>query len=125
MVRHVLLGLAVAALVGTAFVPTDASARERTAAGAAGARTAAGTRAGTRAAVASGVGYRGNNYGGAYRPGWGAAATVGAAAAGAAAIGAGYYYNNNYNYNTNYNNSNCYRDAYGQIMCPGGYQYGY
>jgi hypothetical protein len=41
---------------------------------------------------------------------------VGAAAVGAAAVGAGYY-SNSY--------SNCYHDAYGQLVCPNQYQYRY
>jgi hypothetical protein len=124
MVRHVLLGLGAAALVGTTFVPAFAMERgHATGARTSGART--GTIAGNRANLAgAGVAnrtsaYRGAYYGNGYRPGWGAAA-VGAAAVGAAAVGSGYYYNNYYN--SNYNN--CYRDPSGQILCPSG-QYGY
>jgi hypothetical protein len=109
MVRHVLLGLAAAALVATSFVPDDAFAR---AARGGGARVGA---VGGRAHVAHPIAGRGVAYrGGVYR---GARVGVGAAAVGAAAVGAGYYYNNNYN--------GCYRDAYGQMICPNGSQYGY
>jgi hypothetical protein len=56
-----------------------------------------------RAAAARGV-YRGAAYRGAYR-----GAAYGAAAVGAAAIGANCY---------NYYNNGCYRDTYGNVVCP-------
>ena len=133
MFRHVMIGLAAATLVGALLIPDDASARggrgggARVGAGGGGARIAAGGGArfaGNRAYVSRpiarpGVGYgryagygRYNNWRGV---GWG----VGAAAVGAAAAGA--YYGSDYYSNSN----NCYRDAYGQVVCPDQYQYQY
>jgi hypothetical protein len=65
-----------------------------------------------RAAAARGV-YRGAAYRGAYR-----GAAYGAAAVGAAAAGA-----YGYNYYNNYYNNGCYRDTYGNVVCPNQYQY--
>ena len=122
MFRHVMIGLAAATLVGAMLIPDDADARGR---GGGGARVSAGGGAriaGNRAHVSRpiarpGVGYgryAGGRYG--YRGvGWG----VGAAAVGAAAAGA-YYGNSGY---SDYNN--CYRDSYGQLICPNQYQYQY
>jgi len=62
-----------------------------------------------RAAAARGV-YRGAAYRGAYR-----GAAYGAAVVGATAVGA-------YGYNY-YNNNGCYRDAYGNVVCPNQYPY--
>jgi hypothetical protein len=109
MMRHLLIALAVAALVGTSMIPDEALAY----------------RGGARGVRAGAVGVRGTRgYG--YRPIPGRpvarAAVRGAAwrgaawgAAGAAAVGAGYYYGNG--------SSSCYRDAYGQVVCPYQNQY--
>jgi len=112
MLRHVMIGLAAATLVGALLVPDEGLAR---AGRGGGARVAAGGRAHVSHPIArTGVGY--GRYAGYGRRGvgWG----VGAAAVGAAAAGA-YYYGNGY-----YNNG-CYRDSYGQLICPNQYQYGY
>jgi hypothetical protein len=125
MLRHVMIGLAAATLVGATLVPDDASARGGGRGGGVGARGggvgvrggAVGVRGGVGRAHVSrpiarpGVGY--GRYAGYGRYGRGVG--WGAAAVGAAAIGAGYY--GNYN--------NCYRDAYGQMICPDQYQYQY
>src|SRR5262249_5932397 len=121
MFRHVMIGLAAATLVGAMLIPDDASARGRgggARVGAGGARVGAvGNRAYVSRPIARpGVGYgryagygRYNNWRGV---GWG----VGAAAVGAAAAGA--YYGSDYYGNYN----NCYRDGYGQLICPDQYQ---
>jgi hypothetical protein len=116
MLRHVMIGLAAATLVGATLVPDDALARGGARAGGArvgGARVGAvGNRAHVSRPIARpGVGY--GRYAGYGRYGRGVG--WGAAAVGAAAVGAGYY--GNYN--------NCYRDAYGQMICPDQYQYQY
>jgi len=122
MMRHVMIGLAVATLVGTALIPDDAAARGCRGGGArvgavGGARVGA---VGGRAYVSRPIARPGVGYGryagyGRYRGvGWG----VGAAAVGAAAVGAGYYGNSYYN-------NSCYRDSYGQLICPNQYQYQY
>ena len=118
MFRHVMIGLAAATLVGAALIPDDASARGR---GGGGARVSAGGGAriaGNRAHVSRpiarpGVGY--GRYAGYGRYGRGVGWGVGAAAVGAAAVGAGYY-------GSDYYNNNCYRDGYGQLICPNQYQ---
>ena len=130
MMRHLLIALAAAAVVGTSIIPDDAFARRGGAAGVRGPRgggVAVGARGGAVAVgprgnvAARGAGYRGG-YG--YR---GHPVARGAAwgAAGAAAVGAGAYYGNSYYGNTTYGsgyNSNCYRDSYGQVICPNQYQ---
>ena len=126
MFRHVMIGLAAATLVGAMLIPDDAAARGGRAGGArvgagGGARIAAGGGAriaGNRAYVSrpiarAGVGYGRYGYRGV---GWG----VGAAAVGAAAAGAYYGNYGNYGYSSDYNN--CYRDSYGQLICPNQYQ---
>ena len=118
MLRHVMIGLAAATLVGAALIPDDASARGGRGGGArvgaGGGARIAGNRAHVSHPIArNGVARNGNAWRAAR---WG----VGAAAVGAAALGAGYYGNNYY-----YNNNNCYRDAYGQVICPDQYQYPY
>jgi hypothetical protein len=127
MLRKAFVGLAAAVLVGTAFIPDDALAFRGGGARVGGARVGAvGVRGG--AVAGRGVAYRGGAVayrGGAYRgaawrggyPYRGAAvgaAAIGAAAAGAAAYG---YYNNSYGYYGGANNG-CYRDAYGNVVCP-------
>jgi hypothetical protein len=73
--------------------------------------------AGGRAIARPGVGY--GRYAGYGRYGrYGVGVGVGAAAVGAAAAGAAYY-------GGGYYNNNCYRDGYGQLICPNQYQYGY
>jgi hypothetical protein len=126
MLRHVMIGLAAATLVGAMLAPDDAAARGGRGGGA---RMGAGGGAriggyGGRAHVSRPIARPGVGYGGRYaggRYGYGRygyrGVGVGAAAVGAAAAGA--YYNNGY-----YSNS-CYRDSYGQLICPNGYQYGY
>jgi hypothetical protein len=64
-----------------------------------------------RTAVRRGV-YRSAAYRGVYR-----GAAYGAAAVGAAAGAYGYY--------NNYYNNGCYRDSYGNVVCPNQYQYPY
>jgi hypothetical protein len=116
MMRHVMIGLAAATLVGAMLVPDEGLAR---AGRGGGARVGAvGGRAHVSHPIArSGVGYgRYAGYGRYRGVGWGAAA-VGAAAAGAAYYGGGSYGNGYYN--------NCYQDAYGQLICPDQYQYRY
>jgi hypothetical protein len=130
MVRHALLGLAAAALVGTAFIPDDASAHSR------GAR--AGAVKGSRAQVSRPAAKRGV----AYRAGASRGAVRGAAgaAAGAAAVGAGYYGGDYYggdsygagyyggdSFGAGYPGNSCYRDSRGRVVCPNPnqYQYGY
>ena len=109
MLRHAMLGLAAVALVGMAFID-DASARAR---GGGGSGARAGAAAGNRAHVSQPIANRGVAYrNGAYR---GAGVAAGAAAVGAAAVGAGYYNNS----------GSCYRDSYGQLICPNQYQSGY
>jgi hypothetical protein len=109
MLRHVMIGLAAATLVGAMLIPDDASARGGRGGGA---RVGAG---GGRAHVSRPIARPGVGYGryAGYRRGvgWGAAA-VGAAAVGAAGYYGGYYGNSN----------SCYRDAYGQLICPDQYQ---
>jgi hypothetical protein len=106
MLRQIMIGLAVATLVGTTFA-ADALAR--------GYRGGGGRAVGARGGYVShpitgrGVAYRGGVYRGAR---WGA---VGAAAAGAAAVGAAGYYGGGYN--------TCYRDSYGRLVCPPQDQY--
>jgi len=132
MVRYSLIGLAVAILVGASLVPDDAFARRGGGGGFrggggfhGGGMRAAHVRGGAgryahvsrpiagrpvaRAAAARGV-YRGAAYRGAYR-----GAAYGAAVVGATAVGA-------YGYNY-YNNNGCYRDAYGNVVCPNQYPY--
>jgi hypothetical protein len=118
MFRHVMIGLAAATLVGAMLVPDDAAARGGRGGGArvsaGGGARIAGNRAHISHPIARpGVGYCRYGYRGV---GWG----VGAVAAGAAA--AGYYGNSGYGYG-DYNN--CYRDSYGQLICPNQYQYQY
>ena len=130
MMRHLMIGLAAATLVGAMLIPDDASARGRgggARVGAGGARVGAvgGARVGaiggarygaignrayvSRPIARPGVGY--GRYG--YRG-------LGAAAVGAAAIGAAGYYGG---YGSDYYGSNgCYRDSYGQLICPDQYQ---
>jgi hypothetical protein len=118
MFRNALVGLATAVLVVASLVPDDALARRGGGGGYRGGggvhRGAGGYHAGRYAHVSrpiarAGV-YRGAAYRGAYR-----GAAYGAAAVGAAAVGAyGYNYYNNYN-------SGCYRDAYGNVVCPNQY----
>jgi hypothetical protein len=115
MLRHVLIGIASAALAGALFVPDEALARGGVRGGGGfhgGGVRAAGIRGGhiSRPIARPGAGvvrgaavYRGGVRRGAV---WGA---------GAAAVGAGAYYGSGY-----YNN--CYRDAYGQTICPNQYQ---
>jgi hypothetical protein len=120
MLRHLLIALTAAAVVGTSIIPDDALAARRGAAAARGPRgggVAVGPRGGAVAvgprgnvAASRGYGYRGHPV--ARGAAWGAA--------GAAAVGAGYYYGNDNGYN---NNSNCYRDSYGQVVCPNQYPY--
>ena len=118
--RHLLIALAAAAVVGTSIIPDDAFARRGGAAGVRGPRgggVAVGPRGGAvavgpRGNVAASRGYSGYGYRG-HPVARGAA--WGAAAAGAAAVGAGYYYGNGYN-------NSCYRDSYGQVICPNQYQ---
>src|SRR5690349_953234 len=117
MLRHVMIGLAAATLVGAMLVPDDAAAR----AGRGGARISAGGGAriaGNRTHVSRPIARPGVGYGryAGRGVGWG----VGAAAVGAAAAGA---YYGNYGYSDYYNNNNCYRDSYGQVICPNQYQY--
>ncbi len=114
MLRHVMIGLAAATLVGGLLIPDEGLARAGRAGGArvgavGGARVGGARVAGGRVAYGRYGRYTGYRRG----VGWG----VGAAAVGAAAAGA--YYNNGY-----YNNS-CYRDQYGQLICPNQYQYRY
>jgi hypothetical protein len=116
MLRHVTIGLAVATLVGATLIPDEGLARGRGGGGARVGAVGGGARiAGNRAHVShpiarNGMAWRGN----AWR---GVGVGVGAAAVGAAA--AGYY--GNYGYSDGYYN-NCYRDAYGQLICPNQYQ---
>jgi len=121
MLRHVMIGLAAATLVGAMLVPDDAAARGGRGGGArvgagGGARVAGNRAHVSRPIARPGVGY-GRYAGGRYGYGRGVGWGVGAAAVGAAA--AGTYYGNSY-----YGNS-CYRDAYGQLICPNQYQYQY
>lgn len=119
MFRHVMIGLAAATLVGAMLIPDDAAARGGRGGGARVGHVGGGARvAGGRAHISHPIarpgvgryaGYRGNAWRGAA---WG----VGAAAVGATAAGA--YYGNYYN-------NGCYRDAYGQLICPNQYQYQY
>ena len=134
MLRHALVALAAITLLSATLIPDDASARGGGRGGGGGVRAgggAAGVRGGAVGVRAGGYRVRrcgayrnpiagrggrdprrsryGGYYGGAR---WG----VGAAAVGAAAVGAGYY--------GNYYNNGCYRDTYGQLICPNGY-YGY
>jgi hypothetical protein len=122
MLRYALIGLATAALLTTTFVPDEALARGGRGGGfrgggggfhgggvrgggfRGGAVHAGGVRGGAyRGAAVRGGAYRGVGYRGVARGvGWGAAA-------GAAAVGAGYY--GGYG-------SSCYRDSYGQVICP-------
>src|SRR5262245_13712562 len=116
MLRHVMIGLAAATLVGAALIPDDAEARAGRGGGArvgagGGARIAGNRAYVSRPIARPGVGYGRYGYRGV---GWG----VGAAAVGAAAAGA-YYGNTGYGY-SDYNN--CYRDSYGQLTCPNQYQ---
>src|SRR5262245_39361750 len=119
MIRIVLVGLAAAVLVGTAFIPDNALAYRGAGArvGGGGVR-AVGVRGGAvasrgvayrggayRGAAYRGAAYRGAAWRGGYYPYRGAA--VGAAAVGAAAAGAAAY-----GYYGGYNNG-CYRDSYG------------
>src|SRR5690242_7864528 len=117
MLRHVVIGLATATLIGGMLVADESYARGYRG----GARV--GAVGVSRAHVARpiarpGVGY--GRYAGYGRYGYRGvgAAAVGAAAVGAAAVGAGYYGNTYYN-------NNCYRDSYGQLICPNQYQYRY
>ena len=122
MLRKVMIGLAAATLVGALLVPDEGLARAGRGAGGArvsGARVGAvGNRAYVSRPIARpGVGYgRYAGYGryGYRGAGWGLAA--GAAAIGAASYYGGYY-GNGY--------SSCYRDGYGQLICPDQYQYQY
>ena len=117
MMRHVMIGLAAATLVGAALIPDDAAARGGRGGGArvgagGGARVAGGRAHVSRPIARPGVGYgRYAGYGRYRGVGWG----VGAAAVGAAAVGAGYY-------GGNYYNNSCYRDSYGHLICPNQYQ---
>ena len=127
MFRHVMIGLAAATLVGAMLIPDDAAARGGRGGGGArvgaggGARISAGGGAriaGNRAHISNPIARAGVGYGryGYRGVGWG----VGAAAVGAAAAGA---YYGNYGYSSDYyNNGNCYRDSYGQLICPNQYQ---
>jgi hypothetical protein len=142
MLRYVLIAFASLILVCASLVPDDAFARGGFRGGGGfhgGGARAAGFRGGAvhagryggaarygavgryggagRYAVAGrGYGYRGAAYrGGVYRGAAYGAAAVGAAAVGAAAAGA--YYGG---YGGYYNNG-CYRDAYGQWICPNQY----
>jgi hypothetical protein len=136
MFRYAFAGLAAIVLIAVNLVPDDAFARRGGGGGFrggggfhGGGMRAAHVRGGAvhagryahvsrpiagrpvaRAAAARGV-YRGAAYRGAYR-----GAAYGAAAIGAAAAGA-------YGYNNYYNNNGCYRDAYGNVVCPNQYQY--
>jgi len=126
MMRHLMIGLAAATLVGTTLIPDDGWARGRGggarvgAVGGARVGAVGGARygaVGTRARVTNpiarpGVGY--GRYAGYGRYGY---RGLGAAAVGAAAIGAAGYYGSDY-----YGNNGCYRDSYGQLICPDQYQ---
>ena len=119
MLRHALLGLAAVTLLSATLIPDDAFARGGRGGGgfrggAVGVRGGAvGVRHGAVGVRGAAVGVRGGYYGGARRAArWG----VGAAAVGAAAAGAGYY--------GGYYGNSCYRDGYGQLICPNqGYGY--
>ena len=124
MMRKLMIGLAVATLGGALLVPDEGLARGGRGAG--GARVSGAARVGavgnrahvSRPIARPGVGY--GRYAGhgryGYRgAGWGVAA--GAAAIGAASYYGGSYYGNGYN--------TCYRDGYGQLICPDQYQYQY
>ena len=113
MLRHVMIGLAAATLASATLIPDEALARGGARVGAVGNRAHV-----SRPIARPGVGY--GRYAGYGRYGRGVGWGVGAAAIGAAAVGAGYY--GNYGYG-NYNN--CYRDVYGQLICPNQYQYQY
>jgi hypothetical protein len=118
MLRHALLGLAAVTLLSATLIPDDAFAR--------GGRGGGGFRGGAVGVRGGAVGVRGGAVavrGGAYRTAgryYGARRAVrvgvGAAAVGAAAAGAGYY--------GGYYGNSCYRDGYGQLICPNqGYGY--
>ena len=117
MLRHALLGFAAVTLLSATLIPDDAFARGGRGGGgfrggAVGVRGGAvGVRHGAVGVRGAAVGVRGGHYGArrAVRVG------VGAAAVGAAAAGAGYY--------GGYYGNSCYRDAYGQLLCPQGYGY--
>jgi hypothetical protein len=110
MMRHVMIGLAAATLIGGMLIPDEGYARAGRGGGARVGAVGGGRAHVSRPIARPGVGYGRYAGNGRYRGvGWG----VGAAAVGAAAVGAGYY--------GNYNN-NCYRDAYGQLICPNQYQ---
>jgi hypothetical protein len=125
MLRHALLGLAAVTLLSATLIPDDAFARGGRGGGVRGGAVgvrggAVGVRGGA-VAVRGGAyrtaAVRGGRYGGGY---YGARRAVrvgvGAAAVGAAAAGAGYY--------GGYYGNSCYRDGYGQLICPNqGYGY--
>jgi hypothetical protein len=110
MMRHLLIAFAAATVVGATMIPDEAFARRGGGGGARGFHGGAvGARGAHRGAVAGrGYGYRGHPV--ARGAAWGAA--------GAAAVGAGAYYGNGYN-------NSCYRDSYGQVICPQQNQYQY
>jgi hypothetical protein len=125
MLRHILIGLAAATLVTATLVPDDALARRG---GGGGARGGGGFHGAAVGGGVRGVGVRGGRpvaragvRGAAYR----GAAWRGAArgAAGAAAVGAGAYYGGSYYGGYGGSSNNCYRDTYGQVVCPDRYQY--
>jgi hypothetical protein len=120
MMRHLIIAVGAVALIGTTILPDDAIARGGRGGGAGFRGGAVHARGGAVGVRGGAVGYRGGaaGYRGAvagrgygYRYGRGAA--IGAAAVGAAAVGAGAYYGGGYN--------NCYRNSYGQLICPNQY----